>query len=75
MLSPCWPREIDCIGATTLNESARTSKKTALERRFQPFSSKSLAGRQHSILRGLKERFETHHGVKITTKRLSPPSL
>ena len=69
MLKPMLARgEIDCIGATTLNEYRQyIEKDRALERRFQtvlvdePTPEDSI-----SILRGLKERFESHHGVKIT---------
>lgn len=69
MLKPMLARgEIDCIGATTLNEYRQyIEKDRALERRFQtvlvnePSPEDSI-----SILRGLKERFESHHGVKIT---------
>jgi len=69
MLKPMLARgEIDCIGATTLNEYRQyIEKDRALERRFQtvlvdePTPEDSV-----SILRGLKERFESHHGVKIT---------
>ena len=69
MLKPLLARgEIDCIGATTLNEYRKyIEKDRALERRFQPI----LIGEPTvedtiSILRGLKERFEMYHGVKIT---------
>lgn len=69
MLKPMLARgEIDCIGATTLNEYREyIEKDRALERRFQPI----LVGEPTvedtiSILRGLKEKFESHHGVKIT---------
>ncbi len=69
MLKPMLARgEIDCIGATTLNEYRMyIEKDRALERRFQPV----LVGEPTvedtiSILRGLKEKFESHHGVKIT---------
>lgn len=69
MLKPMLARgEIDCIGATTLNEYRQyIEKDRALERRFQPV----LVGEPTvedtlSILRGLKEKFESHHGVKIT---------
>jgi ATP-dependent Clp protease ATP-binding subunit ClpB len=69
MLKPLLARgEIDCIGATTLNEYREyIEKDRALERRFQPV----LVGEPSvedtiSILRGLKERFESFHGVKIT---------
>ncbi|MCI2111116.1 MAG: AAA family ATPase [Bacilli bacterium] len=73
MLKPLLARgEIDCIGATTLNEYREyIEKDRALERRFQPV----LIGEPSvedtiSILRGLKERFESFHGVKITDNAL-----
>ena len=59
--------ELRCIGATTLNEYRKyIEKDTALERRFQPV----MVGEPSvedtiSILRGLKERYEVHHGVRI----------
>ena len=69
MLKPMLARgEIMCIGATTLNEYRQyIEKDRALERRFQPI----MVGEPSvedtiSILRGLKEKFESHHGVKIT---------
>ena len=64
--------EIDCIGATTLNEYRQyIEKDRALERRFQPV----LVGEPSvedtiSILRGLKNRFESFHGVRITDSAL-----
>lgn len=68
MLKPMLARgELNCIGATTLDEYKKhIEKDPALERRFQPV----LVGEPSvedtiSILRGLKERFEVHHGVKI----------
>ena len=69
MLKPMLARgEIDCIGATTLNEYRMyIEKDRALERRFQQVLVKEPTVEDTiSILRGLKERFETHHGVKIT---------
>ena len=69
MLKPLLARgDIDCIGATTLNEYRQyIEKDRALERRFQPV----MVGEPSvedtiSILRGLKERFESYHGVQIT---------
>lgn len=69
LLKPMLARgELHCIGATTLNEYRKyIEKDPALERRFQ----KILVDEPSvldtiSILRGLKERFEVHHGVKIT---------
>ena len=60
--------EIDCIGATTLNEYRMyIEKDRALERRFQQVLIKEPTVEDTiSILRGLKERFETHHGIRIT---------
>ncbi len=68
MLKPMLARgELHCIGATTLNEH-RTyiEKDSALERRFQPVMVDVPSVEDTiSILRGLKERFEVHHGVRI----------
>jgi ATP-dependent Clp protease ATP-binding subunit ClpB len=68
MLKPMLARgELHCIGATTLNEYRKhIEKDAALERRFQPV----LVGEPSvedtiSILRGLRERYEVHHGVRI----------
>ena len=68
LLKPMMARgELRCIGATTLNEYRKyIEKDTALERRFQPV----MVGEPSvedtiSILRGLKERYEVHHGVRI----------
>lgn len=69
MLKPLLARgEIDCIGATTLNEYREyIEKDRALERRFQPIMvGEPTVEDTISILRGLKERFESFHGVKIT---------
>ena len=69
MLKPLLARgEIDCIGATTLNEYREyIEKDRALERRFQPVMvGEPTVADTISILRGLKERFETYHGVTIT---------
>ena len=69
MLKPMLARgEIDCIGATTLNEYRQyIEKDRALERRFQPVMVKESSVEDTiSILRGLKDKFESHHGVKIT---------
>ena len=68
MLKPMLARgELHCIGATTLDEYRKyIEKDTALERRFQPVVvDQSTEEDTISILRGLKERFEVHHGVKI----------
>ena len=69
MLKPMLARgEIDCIGATTLNEYREyIEKDRALERRFQPVMINEPSVEDTiSILRGLKNRFESFHGVKIT---------
>ena len=69
MLKPMLARgEIDCIGATTLNEyRLYIEKDRALERRFQQIIIKEpTVDDTISILRGLKEKYESHHGVKIT---------
>jgi len=60
--------ELRCIGATTLDEYRKyIEKDAALERRFQPVMvDQPTVEDTISILRGLKERFEIHHGVKIT---------
>lgn len=73
MLKPMLARgEIDCIGATTLNEYREyIEKDRALERRFQPvLVNEPSVEDTISILRGLKERFESYHGVKITDNAL-----
>ncbi|MCM8822556.1 MAG: ATP-dependent chaperone ClpB [Candidatus Omnitrophica bacterium] len=69
MLKPALARGIlRCIGATTLDEYRKyIEKDRALERRFQPVYVKEPSVEETiSILRGLKERYEIHHGVKIT---------
>lgn len=69
MLKPMLARgEIHCIGATTLDEYRKyIEKDAALERRFQPVMVEQPDVEDTiSILRGLKERFEIHHGVRIT---------
>jgi ATP-dependent Clp protease ATP-binding subunit ClpB len=68
MLKPALARgELRCIGATTLDEYRKyIEKDAALERRFQPvFVDQPGVEDTISILRGLKERYEVHHGVKI----------
>ncbi len=73
MLKPLLARgEIDCIGATTLNEYRQyIEKDRALERRFQPVMvHEPSVEATISILRGLKDKFESHHGVKITDNAL-----
>ncbi len=69
MLKPMLARgELHCIGATTLNEYRMyIEKDAALERRFQPVSvDEPTVEDTISILRGLKERYEVFHGVRIT---------
>lgn len=73
MLKPMLARgEIDCIGATTLKEYREyIEKDRALERRFQPvLINEPSVEDTVSILRGLKNRFESFHGVKITDNAL-----
>ena len=67
ILKPMLARgELHCIGATTLNEYRKIEKDAALERRFQPVMvAQPSVEDTISILRGLKERYEVHHGVKI----------
>ncbi len=68
MLKPALARgELHCIGATTLDEYRKhIEKDAALERRFQPvFVGEPSVQDTISILRGLKERYEVHHGVHI----------
>jgi ATP-dependent Clp protease ATP-binding subunit ClpB len=68
MLKPMLARgELHCIGATTLDEYRKhIEKDAALERRFQPiFVGEPSVEDTISILRGLKERYEVHHGVRI----------
>ena len=69
MLKPMLARgELNCIGATTLDEYRQyIEKDAALERRFQPVQvDEPTVEDTISILRGLKERYEVYHGVKIT---------
>ena len=73
MLKPMLARgELHCIGATTLNEYRKNIEKdAALERRFQPVVvDQPTVEDTISILRGLRERFEVHHGVKIQDSSL-----
>jgi ATP-dependent Clp protease ATP-binding subunit ClpB len=68
MLKPMLARgELRCIGATTLDEYRKhIEKDAALERRFQPiFVGEPSVSDTIAILRGLKERYEAHHGVRI----------
>ena len=73
MLKPMLARgELHCIGATTLDEYRQyIEKDAALERRFQPVMvDEPTVEDTISILRGLKERYEVFHGVKITDSAL-----
>jgi ATP-dependent Clp protease ATP-binding subunit ClpB len=73
MLKPMLARgELHCIGATTLDEYRKhIEKDAALERRFQPvIVEEPTVEDTISILRGLKERYEVHHGVKIQDNAL-----
>ena len=73
LLKPMLARgELHCIGATTLNEYAKyIEKDPALERRFQPVMvNEPTVEDTISILRGLKERYEVFHGVKIQDQAL-----
>ena len=68
LLKPALARgELRCIGATTLDEyKKRIEKDAALERRFQPvFVGQPTVEDTIAILRGLKERYEVHHGIRI----------
>ena len=73
MLKPALARgELRCVGATTLNEYRKhIEKDAALERRFQPVLVKEPSVEDTvSILRGLKERYEVHHGISIRDSAL-----
>ena len=73
LLKPMLARgELHCIGATTLNEYRKyIEKDAALERRFQPVMvAEPTVEDTISILRGLKERYEVFHGVKISDQAL-----
>ena len=73
LLKPMLARgELHCIGATTLDEYRKhIEKDAALERRFQPvLVDQPSVEDTISILRGLKERYEVHHGVRITDSAL-----
>jgi ATP-dependent Clp protease ATP-binding subunit ClpB len=73
LLKPALARgELHCVGATTLDEYRKhIEKDAALARRFQPvFISEPTVADTISILRGLKERYEVHHGVRITDSAL-----
>lgn len=68
LLKPALSRgELQCCGATTLNEYRLIEKDVALARRFQPILVDEPSVQDTiSILRGIKERYEVHHGVRIT---------
>jgi ATP-dependent Clp protease ATP-binding subunit ClpB len=73
MLKPALARgELHCIGATTLDEYRKyIEKDSALERRFLPILvGEPTVNDTISILRGLKERYEVHHGVRISDKAI-----
>ncbi len=73
MLKPALARgELRCVGATTVNEYRKyIEKDAALERRFQPvYVGEPSVEDTISILRGLKERYEVHHGVRIKDSAL-----
>jgi ATP-dependent Clp protease ATP-binding subunit ClpB len=73
LIKPSLARgELHCIGATTLDEYRKhVEKDAALERRFQPvFVGEPSVPDTISILRGLKEKYELHHGVRITDAAL-----
>lgn len=73
LLKPALARgELHCIGATTLDEYRKyIEKDSALERRFQPvFVSEPTTEDAITILRGLKEKYEVHHGVRIKDSAL-----
>jgi len=73
LLKPALARgELHCVGATTLDEYRKhVEKDAALARRFQPvFVSEPTVEDTISILRGIKEKYEVHHGVRITDSAL-----
>ncbi len=73
ILKPSLSRgELQCIGATTLDEYRKyVERDAALERRFAPILvSEPTVEQSVEILRGLRERYETHHGVKISDEAL-----
>lgn len=74
ILKPALARgQVRCIGATTINEYREyIEKDSALERRFQPVDvAEPNIEDAITILRGIKERYETHHGVQITDSAIS----
>src|SRR3989304_526530 len=73
ILKPALARgELQCIGATTLDEYRKyVERDAALERRFQPILvSEPTVEQSIEILKGLRERYEAHHGVRITDEAL-----
>ncbi|BDD54682.1 chaperone ATPase hsp78 [Monascus purpureus] len=72
LLKPALSRgELQCCGATTLNEYRLIEKDVALARRFQPIQvGEPSVPSTISILRGIKEKYEVHHGVRITDAAL-----
>ncbi|KAI9845315.1 MAG: chaperone ATPase hsp78 [Sclerophora amabilis] len=68
LLKPALSRgQLQCCGATTLNEYRQIEKDVALARRFQPIQVGEPSVQDTvSILRGIKDRYEVHHGVRIT---------
>ena len=72
LLKPALSRgELQCCGATTLNEYRQIEKDVALARRFQPILVDEPSVQDTiSILRGIKDRYEVHHGVRITDAAL-----
>src|SRR5438270_6621597 len=73
LLKPALARGgLHCVGATTLDEYKKhVEKDAALARRFQPvFVNEASVEDTISILRGLKDRYEQHHGVRITDSAL-----
>ncbi|KAI9890702.1 MAG: chaperone ATPase hsp78 [Vezdaea aestivalis] len=72
LLKPALSRgELQCCGATTLNEYRSIEKDVALARRFQPIQvGEPTVQDTISILRGIKDRYEVHHGVRITDSAL-----
>ena len=72
LLKPQLARgELACVGATTTNEYRLIEKDVALARRFQPITVPEPSVAQSiTILRGLKERYQAHHGIQITDAAL-----
>ncbi|KAL1962698.1 hypothetical protein VTN77DRAFT_9242 [Rasamsonia byssochlamydoides] len=72
LLKPALSRgELQCCGATTLNEYRMIEKDVALARRFQPIQvGEPSVASTISILRGIKNKYEVHHGVRITDAAL-----